>query len=131
VFGVKYFIRGQLPLVFGLSTDPEPDVAVIAGSPRDFATIHPTTAVLVVEVSDSTLAFDLGEKMSLYAAGGIADYWVVDLNNRQLIIHRSPVRDSAQIHGWGYADVTTHAPGVTVSPLAAPTAGIAVADLLP
>ena len=131
VFGSGYFVRVQLPLVLGLSTDPEPDLAVIVGSPRDFATAHPTTTALAVEISDTTLAFDLGEKASLYAAGGIADYWVVDLNNHQLIVHRSPVRDSAQIHGWGYADVTTHTQGTTVSPLAAPTGAVAVTDLLP
>ena len=131
VFVTGHFVRGQMPLVLGQSTDPEPDASVIVGSIRDFAKAHPTTAALVLEISDSTLAFDLGEKMSLYAAGGIADYWVVDLNNRQLIVHRSPIRDPNQLHGWAYADVTTHTPGATVSPLAAPTATVAVADLLP
>ena len=131
IFLVGYFVRGQLPLVLGQSTDPEPDVAVVVGSPRDFPNAHPTAAALAVEISDTTLSFDLGEKASLYAAGGIADYWVVDLNNRQLIVHRSPVRDPAQLHGWGYADVQTFTPGTTVAPLAAPTSSVAVADLLP
>jgi Uma2 family endonuclease len=130
-FGPGFFVRPQLPLVLGQSTDPEPDAAVIEGSPRDFPIDHPTTAALAAEISDTTLSFDLGEKASLYAAGGIADYWVVDLNNRQLIVHRNPVRDPNQLHGWAYADVTAHAPGTIVNPPAAPTASVAVADLLP
>src|SRR5262245_13395555 len=53
-FGPSYYVRVQLPLVLGLSTDPEPDVAVVAGVPRDHRDVHPNSAALVVEVSDST-----------------------------------------------------------------------------
>ena len=72
-FGTGWRVCNQMPLVLGQTTDPEPDLAVIAGSPRG-ATVHPTTAALVVEVSDSSLRYDTTLKMSLYAAGGIADY---------------------------------------------------------
>src|SRR5262245_15774256 len=73
VFGAGWRIRGQLPLVLNQNTDPFPDVAVVAGGPRDFATVHPTTAALVVEVSDTTLATDMTEKAELYATAGITD----------------------------------------------------------
>jgi hypothetical protein len=64
VFAKGWRIRIQLPLVLGQSTDPEPDVAVLAGDPRGSAG-HPTTADLVVEVSGSSLAFATTEKRLL------------------------------------------------------------------
>jgi Uma2 family endonuclease len=130
LFGKGWHVRVQKPLVFGLSTDPEPDVAVIPGRPGDL-TAHPSTADLILEVSDSTLRFDLTVKMSLYAAAGIADYWVLDLVNRKLLVHRSPRPDSEQPHGHAYADVKEFGPDESVSPLAAPNGVVRVSDLLP
>jgi Uma2 family endonuclease len=130
-FGVAYCVRGQMPLVLNQTTDPLPDVAVVTGSVRDFVTRHPDSAVLVVEVSDSTLAYDTGSKASLYAAAGIADYWVVDLVHRQLIVHRGPVADAGQPHGAKYASVTTLDSAGSTAPLAAAGNVIQVADLLP
>jgi Uma2 family endonuclease len=111
---------------------PDPDVAVVPGSPRT-APRHgiPTTALLVVEVSESTLSVDRNLMGSLYAAGGIADYWIVNLVQRQLEIYRNPVADAAQPFGFRYADRTIHDPADAVAPLAAPNASVAVADLLP
>ena len=130
-FGVGFLIRTENPLVLGRSTDPVPDLAVVTGSVRDYARSHPTTAVLVVEVADSSLGYDLGDKASLYAAAGIADYWVVDLVNRQVVVMRNPVVDATRKHGYGYSTVTNHAVGQGVSPLAAPAAVVAVADVMP
>ncbi|MFO0824573.1 MAG: Uma2 family endonuclease [Gemmataceae bacterium] len=73
VFGVGYDVRPQLPLDLTPTNRPHPDLAVVTGSPRDYAVKHPTTAVLAVEVSDSTLEEDTHTKMSLYAAAGIAE----------------------------------------------------------
>jgi Uma2 family endonuclease len=130
VFTPGWVTRVQLPLVLGQSTDPEPDLAFVRGKPQDYPS-HPTTAGLVVEVSDSSLKFDTTRKMSLYAAGGIADYWVLDLNARQLLVFRDPMPDPAQTHGHGYATQLTLGPSDTVAPLAAPNATVKVADLLP
>ena len=58
-----------------LDDDSEPDIAVVAGARRDHWRAHPSRPVLIVEVADSTLAFDRGEKASLYARTRIADYW--------------------------------------------------------
>jgi Uma2 family endonuclease len=62
-----------------LDIDPEPDLAVVPGRPRDY-TGHPTTADLVVEVADTSLDFDTNDKKLLYARAGIRDYWVVDIS---------------------------------------------------
>src|SRR6478672_631944 len=91
-FGPGFWVRGQMALRLSQATDPMPDVAVVPGSPRDYPQ-QPTTALLVVEVSDTSLAIDTGIKAELYAAAGIADYWVVDLNSRVLIVHRDPQPD--------------------------------------
>lgn len=131
IFGPSVVVRNQLPLILGLLTDPEPDLAVVPGSARDYAAAHPTSALLVVEISDSTLDYDLNDKASLYAAGGITDYWVVDLVNRRLIVHRIPQSDPAAIFGARYSQVSQFSPADSVSPLAAPQAAVAIADLLP
>ena len=129
-FGKGYWVRGQMALVLSQATDPMPDLAVVPGSPRDYKD-HPRTAKLVVEVSDSTLAYDKREKAGLYAAAGIQDYWIVDLIHRQLIVHRSPQPDPAQPGGGLYGDVKTYNPGQRIAPLAARQSAIVVNDLLP
>ena len=65
------YIRIQLPLNMGASSQPEPDFAFVEGSIRDYAQAHPTTAVLVVEISDSTLVYDRRTKAGLYARAGV------------------------------------------------------------
>lgn len=129
-FPTGHVFRTQMSLVLGQTTDPVPDYAVVAGSARDFVQ-KPTTAVLVAEVAESSLDYDTGDKASLYAAEGIADYWVVDLVNRRLIVMRDPVADAAARHGSRYSTVNAFAVGQSVAPLAAPTASVAVADLMP
>ena len=121
-FGAGWRIRGQSPLVLGQDLDPEPDLAVVAGVPRG-STGHPTTAVLVVEVADSSLAFDTHEKRLLYARAGIPDYWVVDVNARRLLVYRDP-------QAGDYATQQVVGSAGTVSPLAVPAAAVRVADLL-
>jgi Uma2 family endonuclease len=131
VFSTGFVIRGENPLVLGRTTDPVPDLAVVAGSTRDYATAHPVTAVLVVEVADSSLDYDTTTKASLYASAGIADYWVVDLVNRRIIVFRDPQTDATQPFGARYATVTAHAPGQAVSPLAAPGSSVTVGEVMP
>src|SRR5262249_17557110 len=93
VFATGYFIAVQqtFPIPAShLGTAPEPDVAVIPGSPRTY-TSHPTTAALIVEVSDATLFDDTTTKAEMYATAGVTDYWVLDVANRQLHVFRDPV----------------------------------------
>lgn len=129
-FGPGHFVRSQSALNLGPDSEPEPDLAVVVGQPRDYVE-HPTTALLVVEISDTTLSYDRNRKASLYARSNLADYWIVNLVDKRLEVHRRPVADTAQPHGFRYSDVTVHSPGDAVSPLAAPAARVAVADLLP
>jgi Uma2 family endonuclease len=131
VFMAGYFIRVQGPLDCGELSEPEPDVAVISGNVRDYTDAHPTTATLVVEVADTSLAYDRTTKASLYAKAGMADYWIVNLIERQLAVYRHPTVDAAQPYGFGYAEVTIRTATDSVAPLAMPQAHIAVAEVLP
>ena len=104
----------------------------MAGNPRDYlGTGHPKTALLVIEVSDTTLPFDRNRKASLYAAAGIADYWIINLMDRQLEVLRQPIADASAPHGLTYGQTQILKSGEAIAPLAAPTSQIAVTDLLP
>ena len=123
LFGRSFHVRVQMPLVFGSWLDPEPDVAVVSGRPSDY-TSHPTTATLVIEIADSSLKYDTNEKVDLYAKANIPEYWVLDLNGRQLLVFRDPTAN-------GYGTKFTVPADGTVSPLAVPGATVALAALLP
>ena len=130
-FGPDWSVRPQLPVALDAESEPEPDICVVPGDPRVYRHAHPARPVLIVEVSLSRLAFDRDRKGSLYARAGIADYWIVNLPDRRLEVYREPVADGAGPFGWRYGRVVTLGPDERVSPLAAPAAAIAVADLLP
>lgn len=130
VFAAGYWVRPQMPLHLGRRSAPEPDLAVVPGSPRDYAD-HPTDAVLVVEVSDTTLAYDRGRKAVLYAAAAIPEYWIVNLVDRTLVVHRQPRRNAARPRRSSYRVVANHGADEVIAPLARPDAAITVADLLP
>lgn len=130
-FGKGWVIRVQGPLSLGINSDPEPDVAVVAGKARDFKDAHPTTAALVIEVADSSLAYDRTVKTSLYAKYCIPDCWIVNLNKRQVEVHRRPIIDATAKYGYSYADKMIFTEQDVVAPLAKPKAKLAVAELLP
>lgn len=130
-FGKGNYVRTQMPLALDAMSRPEPDVAVVRGSPRDYRDAHPVTALLVVEVADATLDYDREWKGSLYARAGIADFWIVNLVARVVEIHREPVAVPAARFGWEYRRVERLAPPASATPLAAPGASVSLADLLP
>ena len=128
-FGKGWRYRVQLPLVLGQDTDPMSDIAVIRGAPG--AVVHPTAAELVVEIADSSLHYDTITKAELYATAGIPEYWVLDVDGRQLHVFRTPATHPQGRAATTYLSHTTHGPTETITPLAAPTATVRVADLLP
>ncbi|VTS03032.1 Uncharacterized protein conserved in cyanobacteria OS=Rubidibacter lacunae KORDI 51-2 GN=KR51_00014660 PE=4 SV=1: Uma2 [Gemmata massiliana] len=118
-FAPGYWVNVQQPFsVLGLAfgSEPQPDVAVILGTKRDY-TDHPTVAALIVEVADATLSNDLTTKAELYATANVPEYWVLDVANRQLF--RNPAPLAAGLEATAYTSHTTLAPTDTVSPLAA------------
>jgi len=132
-FGAGWEVRVQMPVALDDASEPEPDLAVAPGSFRDYRHAHPRQPVLVLEVADTSLAFDRHEKASLYARGGILDYWVVNLVDGVLEVSREPGRapEETAPFGWRYQQTRRLGSGELVSPLARPGAQIAVADLIP
>jgi Uma2 family endonuclease len=131
VFGQGFAVRDQKSLDLGRRYQPIPDAAVVVGEPRDYAAKNPTTAVHLAEVADSTLRHDRKVKGHRYAQAGIADYWILNLIDRELEVYRRPEPDPSHPGRFRYADVTIIPANGHVSPLAQPNARIAVADLLP
>jgi Uma2 family endonuclease len=130
-FGEGWHPRLQSPLALGDHSEPEPDVVVVAGAPLDYVAAHPSTAVLVVEVADSSLRLDRRFKAAVYARAGLAEYWIVNLVDRTVEVHRNP-RPAVDIdEPWGYRSIDVLRPPAAASPLALPVASIRVADLLP
>jgi Uma2 family endonuclease len=125
-----FIVRAQMPISLDDESAPEPDLAVVFGRRADYGQGHPTRAVLVVEVADSSLHFDRREKGSLYARARIAEYWIVNLIDRVLEVYRDPEFDPAAPHGWGYHSVSRLAPPAVVTPVALPLAEVRVGDLL-
>lgn len=130
-FPTGYDVRVQLPLALGPHNEPEPDVYVVTGSFRDYETAHPTTALLVVEIADSSLESDRATKSAIYARADIAEYWILNLPDRLLEVHRQPAPMSEMPLGFGYRSIQRLTESETVTPLAAPQTQITVADLLP
>lgn len=130
VFGEGFWVRIQAPLRLETGSEPEPDIAIVTGLPNDYLDEHPSTAVLVIEVSDTSLAYDRTEKARVYARAGVPEYWIVNLLDRQLEVYRKPqVLDVQQ--NYGYAEVKIFKANEFVSPLSKPEAKIPVSDLLP
>jgi Uma2 family endonuclease len=130
-FGDGFWVRVQTTLNLGPGFMPDLDISVVAGSPKGADRTYATSALLVVEVSDTTLKRDRGRKLSLYAKHGLTDYWIVNLDARQLELYRDPQPDSSRRFGFGYAQSATFKPGDSVNPLAKPDAAVPVADLFP
>jgi Uma2 family endonuclease len=130
-FGEGWFVQIQSPIGLDDRSEPEPDVCVVRGSPRDYTHAHPTRPVLIVEVARSGLSVARGRKATAYARGGIGDYWIVNLVDRVLEVHRDPARPGPARRRWGYAAVQTLDADAVMAPLSAPAARIRVADLLP
>jgi Uma2 family endonuclease len=130
-FGTGWLLAMQLPLALDEMSEPEPDFSIVRGSLDELGRGHPRHAALIVEVAESSLGIDRGRKATLYARAGIPDYWIVNLVDRTLEIHREPVAAPETAAGWHYAEVRALGPDETVSPVAAPGARIPVADLLP
>jgi Uma2 family endonuclease len=131
-FGPTFWVRPGLPLNLDRSSGPEPAMSVVAGTHRDYVgTGHPKSALLVIEISDTTLRYNRQRKSPRYAKAGYADYWIVNLIARQVEIYRKPMADPTARLGWRYSDVDILTPAAQIAPLAAPGSPILVADLLP
>jgi Uma2 family endonuclease len=128
-FGPAYDVRVGSPVALDDMSEPEPDLAVVPGRPAAYRHAHPARAALLVEVAESSVHKDRALKARLYARAGVADYWIVNLEDRVLEVYREPVKESSG--RWKYRSVRLLKRSATVTPLATPRAKIRVGDLLP
>jgi Uma2 family endonuclease len=128
VFGDAH-VEQESPIGLGAELDrtnePEPDVIVMRPGSKELRTDAPIPAdlMLVTEVSLTTRDYDLGAKAALYAAAGIVEYWVLDLRDSCIVVHREPAGDR-------YRSIVAYSADEMVSPLASPAASIRLLDLL-
>ena len=87
--GDEYVVRPQLPLTFP-DSEPEPDLAVVRAEDEAAAGRHPSTALLVIEIADSSARHDLEVKARIYARAGIPEYWLVLVKDRAIAVLRGP-----------------------------------------
>jgi Uma2 family endonuclease len=119
-------IRVQDPIRLNDFSEPEPDVVIAVSDSLDYSTHHPTPeeVLLVIEVADSSLKYDLEVKAPLYAAAGITEYWVLDVIERQLHSFRQPAEGRYQ---WQ----TILADALEIAPLAFPAVIVKITQMLP
>jgi Uma2 family endonuclease len=104
-FGAGWDVRPQMPVALDEESEPEPDICVVPGDPRDYRDAHPARPVLIVEVSLSRLGFDRERKGSLYARAAIADYWIVNIPDRRVeVSHMANRRSTRELNetAWSF-----------------------------
>ncbi len=124
------FVRIQLPIDVAEQdneiNEPEPDAVALAqpGEAYMAGNPDPVEVLLAIEVADSSLRFDLITKAALYARAAILEFWVLDIVNRRLVVHRQP-------SGTGYAEILEYAETEQLAPISRPESLVLVSDLLP
>ena len=127
VFGIEQ-VDQEVPIDvsqrLNATNQPEPDAIVLRRPAGELGAANPAPPdlLLVAEVCATTQDYDLGVKAALYASAGIAEYWVVDVRNMRIVVHRDPM-------GERYASIVAYAADEAVSPLAAQSASIRLIDL--
>ena len=117
----RALVQVQLPLAVSAVSEPEPDLAVVPLG--DYRQQHPTQALLVVEVADSTLKKDHGPKARLYAEAGVPEYWLFNLADRRVELHALPSQGA-------YQRIERHGPGETIRPASFPDVDVPLDELL-
>lgn len=123
--GERVLVNVQNPLRLSAGAEPIPDIALLR--PRDdfYATSHPgpEDVLLVVEVADTSLRYDRGTKLAVYAAANVAEVWIADLQGRRLLVYRAP-KDGE------YTEMLIIGRDGSVAPLTFPDEVFLVAELL-
>lgn len=120
--GDNAYLSVQGSMRIGMRSEPEPDIIIFWTLPEGREPPLPDDIPLLIEVAESSLAYDRDVKAPLYAAAGIPEYWVADINHRQIIRHRRPGAT-----GYEHVDVVGIGERIVAEQL--PEIDIAVADV--
>ncbi len=129
--GDAWQVDSQLPIALDADSEPAPDISVIPYDPGAYLDAHPSRAVLIVEIAESSYRVDREHKASLYARAGILDYWIIDVVHNVVEVYRDPAATPDALYGWAYRNVAPLRPPAMVAPLVEPARSIPIADLLP
>src|ERR1700688_2772180 len=123
--GERALVTSQLPIIVSDRSEPEPDIAVLAWRDDFYGSGIPRVpdVYAVVEVADSSLAMDRGKKLPIYAAAGVKEYWIVNVRNAAIEVHREP-------RGDGYDSLRTFRGGEMISFAAFPNDQFTVEELI-
>jgi len=124
-FGDSAVVTPQLPIRISKISEPVPDFAILHASEDFYGTKRAKAAEVyaLVECADSSLRFDRGLKLRVYAKAGVAEYWIVNLNERCVEVHRNP-------HDLGYAERTVALEGDSLAFVAFPDCVFTVDEIL-
>lgn len=122
--GDRYFVSVQNPVVLGERSEPQPDLSLLKTKPDPAGDLPgPGDVALVVEVSDTTLAYDRDVKLPRYAAAGVEEIWIVDLEGRRVEVHAGPSTE-------GYGVYREAGPGELVRSESVERLSVAVDEIL-
>lgn len=130
-FASTHAVRPQLPVSATEVSEPEPDFALVRKEPRRRWRRHPEEADLIVEVANTSLAYDRSVKSSLFASIGVPEYWILNLPDRRLEVMRDPRADEHAQFGWSYATRLEVEESGSISSSSLGGAAVRVADMLP
>lgn len=129
-FGDTHDIRCQVPFDAG-GDEPEPDfVLVPLSAGLDSSRAHPDVADLIIELADTSLTYDRDVKSHLYARAGVPEYWIINLVDRRLEVHRDPEPRAGTLLGHAYRTMLTFDAGQSCTPLFAPDCALSVDALM-
>ncbi|MEH2062218.1 MAG: Uma2 family endonuclease [Nostoc sp.] len=102
IVGDRATLQSQAPITLPPKSEPEPDFAIVQNRDDNYLSSHPkpTDVLLVMEVSDSSLAYDQDVKITLYAQAGITDYWIFNLFDNYLEAYSEPYQDNKGRYGY-------------------------------
>ncbi|MFN6482355.1 MULTISPECIES: Uma2 family endonuclease [unclassified Nostoc] len=102
ILGDKATLQSQAPITLPPNSEPEPDFAIVQNRTDDYLSAHPKAAdvLLVMEVSDSSLAYDQDVKIPLYAKADITNYWIFNLFDNYLEAYSEPYQDNQGRYGY-------------------------------
>ncbi len=114
-------VATETPLKLAADNAPEPDIIVFPASLKA-PDVDGASVLLVIEIADTSLAYDIGTKAPIYAAQGVREYWVINANTLETTIHREPI-------GSAYRTVTTAGADMRLIPHLAPELDVRLADI--
>jgi Uma2 family endonuclease len=121
----RAIVAVQDPLILGSDTEPQPDLMLLRPRPDFYQTSHPhaADALLVVEVAESSLAYDREVKLPRYARQGIPEAWLIDVERNEISVHRKPTPE-------GYREVTRLGPPYRIAPVTIPDIELNLEEVL-